>query len=709
MIATSAQLGKALRTGLLCAVSVMGLASAAQAAEVAVKASEALQANPPVPSSPTEEPVREVVVTLAPYGVAESSALANVTILKRSDIDLKPAVGLGDLLSTLPGIRSSAFAPGASRPVIRGLQGPRVQVLTNGVGMIDASALSPDHAVASDPAGASRIEVLRGPSALAYGGSAVGGVVNVIDERIPTRVPVDGLDGRIALQGASVDKSLHGAVSLTGGEGPWAFSLDAVRRTAKDFKTPVGPESRRLTDKEGEEPDTRKKVDNSFARLTEFGGGLSYLGDWGFIGLAAKQTESRYGVPVHSHAEHEEDHDHEEDHEEGHDHEHGEDPVSIRLKQTRYDLRGEVRADFGPFEKTLFNLGYTDYTHTEFEGAETGTVFDSTGVEGRLELVQSERNGWKGAVGLQGLTRDFKAKGAEAFVPSTDIRELGVFTLQRYEEGNWGLEGGLRFDRRTLKTASVSRTFSNTSVSLGVFTRPSDNSFIGLSVSRSGRAPTEAELYANGPHPATASYEVGDRSLQSEVVNSFEATAHYELTNLDVDLHAYVSRYDGFIDLRPTGEKEDGLPKQKFVQTDARFQGFEAEARWTAWQSGDASLRLDGGFDWMRGKTSLGNPARMAPWALNTKATFDKGPWTASLEARRVGKQTRVAKDELPTDAYTLVNLFVSVKPVPASGLTLFLEGRNLGNAEAREHTSFLKDLVPLPGRSVRGGLSWSF
>ncbi|MFN3230103.1 MAG: TonB-dependent receptor [Asticcacaulis sp.] len=706
MIVSSAQLHKAIQTSLLCAVSVIGVATATQAAEPTVKTSETLQSKRTV-TAPSDEPLQEVVVTLAPYGVAESSALANVTILKRSELDLKPAVGLGDLLSSQPGIRSSAFAPGASRPVIRGLQGPRVQVLTNGVGMIDASALSPDHAVASDPAGASRIEVLRGPSALAYGGSAVGGVVNVIDDRIPTQVPVDGLDGRIALQGASVDKSLHGAFSVTGGKGPWAFSLDAVRRRAKDFKTPVGPESRRLTDLEGEEPDTRKKVDNSFARLTEFGGGLSYLGDWGYVGLGVKQTQSRYGVPVHMHAEH----DHEADHEEGHGHEdeHGEEAVSIRLKQTRYDLRGDVRTEFGPFTKTRFNVGYTDYSHTEYEGAETGTVFDSTGVEGRIELVQAERNGWKGAVGLQGLTRDFKAKGAEAFVPSTDIREVGIFTLQRYEDGNWGIEGGLRFDRRTLKTPAVSRSFNNTSVSMGVFARPTENSFVGLSVSRSGRAPTEAELFANGPHPATASFEVGDRTLTSEVVNSLEATAHYELTNLDIDLHAYVSRYDGFIDLRPTGEEEDGLPKHKFVQTDARFHGFEAEARWTAWQSGDTRLRLDGGFDWMRGKTDLGNPARMAPWALNAKATLDKGPWTAALEARQVGKQTRVAKDELPTDGYTLVNLFVSVKPVPASGLTLFLEGRNLGNEEAREHTSFLKDLVPLPGRSVRGGLTWSF
>ncbi|OYW76138.1 MAG: TonB-dependent receptor, partial [Asticcacaulis sp. 32-58-5] len=254
-----------------------------------------------------EVPIKEVVVTGSAYAVSKDALMSNVDVLKQAQIDELPARGLGDMLSDLPGVRSSGFAPGASRPIIRGLDGFRVLVLNNGMGQVDASAVSPDHASATDPLEAQRIEVLRGPSALTYGGNAIGGIVNIIDDRIASTPAKDGIDGRVTAQASSVDDGYQGAFNLKVGNGPWVLTLDGLKRKTEDYDTPVGPESRRLTDAEGEEPDTGDTQVNSATDLESYGAGLSYVGDFGFIGFSAKQTNSLYGVPGHSHEhEHEE-------------------------------------------------------------------------------------------------------------------------------------------------------------------------------------------------------------------------------------------------------------------------------------------------------------------------------------------------------------------------------------------------------------------
>ncbi|MCR5878970.1 TonB-dependent receptor [Phenylobacterium sp. J367] len=395
------------RTALLTATALAALSSPAFAA-----------------TADSEKDLSEVVVTAAPYPISIGSATTSVNILKREALDTAPVGGLGDVLTGVPGVRSTFFGPGASRPVIRGLAGPRVLVLSNGLGQVDASALSPDHAVATDPQEAERIEVLRGPSALAYGGSAIGGIVNVIDNRI-ARDPVDGLRGRVLASGSTVDDGRMVSGSLQAGTGPWVVSLDGVRRETDDYEVPTTPESKRQMEADGEEwaGPADSIVENTSTELTSYGGGLTYVGENGFLGLSVKRTETTYGVPGHAHG-HEDEHGHEEDHEDGEAHEEDEEaPVSIDLKQTRYDLRGEHRINLGPFEKLRFAGGYADYTHVELEGGAPATRFFSEGWEGRLELVQPERDGWNGAVGFQALSRDFDAEGEEALVPKTRTKE----------------------------------------------------------------------------------------------------------------------------------------------------------------------------------------------------------------------------------------------------------------------------------------------
>ena len=666
-------------------------------------AAHAQQATPQLPATQ----LSDIVVTAAPYGISADATTIAVDVLDEEALLSAPSATLGDILTGLPGVRSTSFSAGASRPVIRGLSGPRVQVLTNGLGLIDASSLSPDHQVAADPGEAVRIEVLRGPQTLAFGGSAIGGVVNVIDNRIPEEVPVNGLAGRVSAQGSSVDDgySIGGNVAFQAG--PLVFTLDGLHREAEDYDIPVPAESRLQVLSEGEtyEDTGSSTVENSFVELDAYGAGISLIGDRGFIGASVKRTESTYGVPGHAH-EHEE-HGGDEEHAEE---EHGEEEiVTIGLEQTRYDVRGEWRFDGTPFAKVRGSAGYADYTHTEFESGEVGTVFLSEGYEGRVELIQRRMNGLDGAIGVQFLDREFDAIGAEAYVPKTDIREFAAYTLQRLDLGNWGLEGGLRVDNRELDSVVGRRDFSNVSGSIGTFWKPSEPLFLGLSVSRNSRAPTEAELFAQGPHIATRAFEVGNRDLRSEEVISIEATAHLEAGRWDADLHLFNAEYDGFIDLRPTGEEEDGLDVFNYVQTDASFHGLEAELGYQAWERGSDSLRFEAGYDTVRGDTDLGAPARIPPWAVTGRAIAELGPWTLKLQARHVGEQDRVADFELPTDSYTTADAYVGWSPSDEGGLLLYAEARNLTDEEVREHTSFLKDLTPLPGRNFRVGVAYRF
>ncbi|HST92107.1 MAG TPA: TonB-dependent receptor plug domain-containing protein, partial [Brevundimonas sp.] len=410
------------RTALLTALGLTTLAGAATA-------------QTPAPAGQTASATLEdVIVTGAPFGVTDRASLLAVDVLDEEDLAVAPSVTLGDLVSGLPGVRSTSFAPGASRPVIRGLAGPRVQVLTNGLGMIDASSVSPDHQVAVDPAEARRIEIVRGPSTLVFGGSAIGGVVNIIDDRIPEEPAEGGFDGHVSAQHSTVDDGTSLGARLKVNAGPLVLTVDGFTRDASDYAVPVFPESRVLLEAEGEEPAEDRTVANTFVRLDQYGAGASWTGPRGYLGASVKQVDTTYGVPGHGHEE------------EAGGGEAAEESVSIGLEQTRYDVRGELRFDAGPFSSARLAAGHADYRHTEFEGEEVGTQFFSDGSEGRLELVQRERNGWQGVVGMQALERTFDAVGDEAYVPRTEIAEQGFFTVQRFDRGAFGLEGGLRVD-----------------------------------------------------------------------------------------------------------------------------------------------------------------------------------------------------------------------------------------------------------------------
>lgn len=664
-----------------------------------------------------DEPA-EVIITAAPYAVSLQTLTTSVNIISRNELDMAAPAGLGDVLNGLSGVRSTFFGPGASRPVIRGLSGPRVMILQNGVGLVDASSVSPDHAVASDPGEATRIEVLRGPSTLAYGGSGIGGVVNIIDDRVPSTKPQSPIEGRLSgsYQTGNEGRSVSGSVKT--GIGPIVVVADMVTRRSSDYEVPSNPISARLAKQDGLTAAADRKVLNSSVELDAYGAGASYIGERGFVGASVKRTDTTYGVPyrqitapIDPAAD---------------------GPVELHMKQTRLDVRGARELDLETFSKIQFSIGHADYQHAEItvnDGA-VGTRFLSKGTEGRIELVYREHDGHKGAIGAQALQRNFQAIGAEAFVPSVQVSELGLFTLQRLDRDSWGIDLGARLDQRKLtgelagrptsaaaasggldwSKTNPAKSFINVSASAGLFWKPNDQFFYALSLARNGRAPSEVELFADGPHGGTRSYEIGNPNFKSETVTSIEATLRYRTDRAQLEGHLYRAHYNGFIEENPTGQIQNDLPVFRFTQTGTDFYGFELDASYDLWTDGDRSLKLNLGSDLVRGDTDAGPPARIPPYSVTSKMSWQTTAYSAELELRHVGAADQhLARLELPTDSYNLVNVTAHWKPVAGKSWRLFLDAHNLTDETAREHVSFLKDVAPMPGRSVRIGSALTF
>ncbi|MFC7048270.1 TonB-dependent receptor [Emcibacter nanhaiensis] len=659
--------------------------------------------------------MEEIFSTASPHAKSQMDVLQGSSLVTEEQLDKMMAATIGETLSGVPGVHSTFFGPGASRPVIRGLGGDRIRMLTNGIGTIDAANTSPDHAVAGDPLTARRVEVLKGASTLIYGNNAIGGVVNIIDDRIPTVVPDDGLDGRSRLSYGTVADDFSAGGALTFGlSEQLAGHVNGYYRDAGDYDIPGSAESEALHEAEGhdeheEEEAAEGTVENS--SLENKGGafGLSWIGDDAMLGASVSYSKSNYGVPAgHVHEEEEEgdgegDHEHEE-----------EGPVRIDLEQVRFDLKGESDVDFAIFQQAKLRFGYGDYEHKELEGGETGTVFKNKGWEGRLELIQKEQGNWHGSMGIHLRSRDFQAIGDEAFVPPTDTFQWGVFAVEELELDPVTIDMGARFDHQKTDNngLGISRAFDTVSLSAGAAYHLAEDSLIGINVSRAERAPTAEELFSNGPHIATGAFEVGDSSLTTEKGTTAEISFKHQDDRLSATLNLYHTWYNDFIYEVETGEEEDGLEVFQFRQQDATFWGFEAEASYVIWKQDDKSITFDAMADYVRAKLDddLGDLPRIPPFRFGFGADYASDYIDARAEVRFVSEQDKISEHELPTEGYTEVNLEASWKPMgEEEDLALTLQVQNLTNEERRLHTSFLKDVLPLPGRNFRFSVNYGF
>ncbi|WP_203295106.1 TonB-dependent receptor [Maricaulis parjimensis] len=706
------------------------IATTALASVLATGVSQAQDASPG-----DDETIDVIRVTSAPLGVAADEIAGAVEVVDRRHIEDNLAGSLADTIAHEPGVSTTYFGPAASRPVIRGLGADRVRVLSNGVGLIDASTNSPDHAVASEALEAQQVEILRGPAAIAYGGGAIGGVVNVIDGRIPEERAEDGFEGRFYAALTSVDDGETAAGQVRFNAGEFVFNIEALTRTADDYSIPGYAESEifRLyeeaeheaetagdPDHDHEEDDEEHPfgtVENSGLTFDMISGGVSWVGENGFIGVGVRRSTALYGVPG-GHAHGEEEHD---DHDarkylsaEGDHDAHGDESVRIDLEQTRYDLRGEWR-DLGEhIERIRFSFGTGSYEHAELEGDAIGTRFTNDGWEGRLEARHTPQDIfgglWEGAMGLQAFSRDFAAIGDEAYVPASETSDWGVFLVERWDAESWGLEGGLRLEQRELDTATDHRDFDTQSLSASIFFRPVRDTFLAVTVSSAERAPTDVELFADGPHVATQSYETGNPALQVEAALSGELTARTTWQGWDFEAAVFHAEYDGFIAPFATGAEEDGFAVYQYRQEDASLTGFEGRIEGPLGTLGNWDFDGELTGEYVDGELDDGSALpRIPPLSLTAGVTASTERQDFHVEAEWADVQDEITAAEFKTQSYLIFNARYSVEPFADRGLRVILEGRNLTDEEARLHTSFLKDQLPLPGRNFRAALVLDF
>ena len=688
-----------------------------------------------------------IIVTVPGPDRASSELIGNASALEREDIVERLAGSLGDTLDREPGVSTTFFGQGASRPVLRGLGAERVLVLTNGIGVIDASAASPDHQVSADGIDAEKIEILRGPAALAYGGAAIGGVVNVIDGLIAEDVPEAPFSGDVfgAYNSVNEGSELGGRAQFTGG--PFVLTLSASSRDFDNYDIPGFAESslfRALEEAEeegeahgdedhddeehGEEGEARDTLENSFLETETLAAGLSWVGDKAFLGVAVRQQTALYGLPGHGEHEHGEEEGHgEEDHDED-EHEHGEEEEEnpfIDLEQTRIDLRGGVSVNNGFLTDVIGTIAIADYEHTEFEApGEAGTVYESDGVEGRLEFGHVIGD-FEGAFGIQYTDKELNAFGEEAFISPTETQSIGLFLYETREfESGVGIEGGLRFETLELDNINFgSADFDLISGSFGLHRHFDNGFFLGGQVAYTERAPNESELFAFGPHLATEQFEVGDATLGKEGGLNLEGTARWRGANGGVGINLFVTEFSDFTFLTPgsiieDGEvvtEEDGLPVFAFVQEDASFIGGEIYADYTI-EAGPlgADWAFDASLDFVEAELDGGgNVPFIPPVTLNAGASAEWGAFEAGAAVTVAGDQDDPGAGQLPTDGYTTLDLRAEVDlsdfGFGADGTEAFIEARNVTDEEVRFATSVLKDVAPAPGQNIRAGIRVAF
>lgn len=758
---------------------------------------------------PSAIEVIDIQSTPMHLSVMESSIPVNV--ISGETLRREQKSTLGDTLEKLSGVHTNFHAKVASTPIIRGLSGPRVLISQNGLDVSDVSRVGPDHAVASEVSTATQIEVLRGPATLFYGSGAIGGVVNVVDNRVPKS---NETIGEWLIETSSVDEQQLASFNFTTGADAFAFYADGYYRESEDYEVPVmaEQENQEHEHEDGHENEHSDKfyVDNSAEKSSGFTLGTSYLFDQGYVGLSVENFNKEYGIPGHSHGEDEHGHneDHEDEHEDEHEHEeeHSEE-VFADLEQTRLQMIGEFELDNSVLRAINFRSAYTDYEHSEIEEGEVGTVFANKTYEIRVDVLHQSFNDFRGGLTLHYKNSDVEALGAEAFTPPSTTEMLGLALIEERHFGDVLLQLGARVERGTLQADNVrlpfidahchneeeshdedhdnehdehhgdedsvalfavDQQFTPTSLTAGAVWNFSPGYNIGMSVSRSQRAPSASELLSFGPHIGTRTYEVGAMFALSEeheeheqhdedehgdeheegafVVNSGDVKLE-TAQNIDISLrktegdlgfifnifYNKVDDYyyqintglfaeDGHDHSEHEGEEHDDhsddvhsdehdhsgeLPVFLFRTDDVILSGLEFQAAWQLNQSFKTTIFSD----YVKARLADGgNLPRTPPMRFGTSLHYQTQNINAHIDVTRYQTQDRISDFETQTDGYTLVDASITFDlPINATDISIYLKGNNLTDAEARVHSSFLKDLAPRPGRNLSLGIKGNF
>ncbi|TDG15520.1 TonB-dependent receptor [Seongchinamella unica] len=670
-------------------------------------------------------PMEHVLVSV-PLHKQEAETALPVTVLTGDELTREVAGTIGETLSNKPGLANASFGPGVGQPVIRGQQGPRVTVLQNGTSSADASNISADHATAVEPLLADSIEVLRGPATLLYGGGAIGGVVNILDNRIPTTLP-EKAGGDFEYRHDTAASQDNVVARGQAAAGNFALYADALYRDWDNLTIP-GLAVREEAHEEDEEHEQHEEggdgeIDNTAGRTKSLTLGSSYHFDNGFFGLAVNRLENNYGIPAGSHGDHE-DEEHEEEAEDHEEDEHGHGDISIELEQTRYDAALHIHEPFAGLEVVRGFVTYTDYEHAEIEGSgEVGTVYANESWEGRLELVHQPLGNFHGVLGLQAVDSEFSAEGEEAFIPLTQREGLGLFLVEDYHADNWLFEIGLRYDRDELSPESAAasdQSFDAFSLSASALWDVSAQWQLGLALSKAERAPATEELYSNVDntgaddwvvHAATGAIELGNADLEVETSNNADFSVDWRGDRHHASVTLFYNDFQDYIGLLATGIEVDEVPVYVYDQQDAEFYGVEIETGFGLAALAGGDLRLDVFGDSIRGQLDDGaDVPRMPPMRIGARLSWENSQWHLWGGVLDAADQDRPGENEEASEGYTRWDAGVEYRlQTQQWDLLAFAKFNNISDEEIRLSTSFLRDVAPEAGRGVELGVRYHF
>lgn len=661
-------------------------------------------------AEPVIDPETELdsIIVTAPLSATEEDSAVPITVLSGNELRMKTGHSIGETLKDELGISSQSFGPGVGTPVIRGQAGPRVRVLNNGIGSNDVSAISPDHAASTEAVLAERIEVLRGPATLLYGSGAMGGVVNVIDNRIPGQLPDKLLGGALEQRFDSTSDETSTALKLEGGQGNLAYHLDGFYRHRNNLDiggSGIDTAKVAITDPSLDIVDNpRGYLNNTGAEAISGSAGLSWVGDSGFAGASINNINNNYGIAPDGT---------------------GEETVRIAMRQSKYDFKSELKNPFGLGKALRTRLGYTDYEHTEIANGEPGAYYTNQSYEGRMEFEHHDLGPLRGVVGFQAQASDFNAiekLSGEAIVPQSDITSYGVFGVESFDMGDVTYQLGARVEQTDIRPDNLDTlSYTPVSASASALWKIDQRNSLNLAVTRSSRAPQVQELLSNGFHDATRTFDKGDINLKEETAYNLDLGYRFKTDWLRAEFDLFHNWASDYIYQERDGEfvDEDGnpcvvdcVPVLSSAQDDAIFKGYEAKLIVPMMENHYGLLELTLFSDYTRGEfVQGGDVPRMPPLRYGFQLDYSLDKLSSYLRLTQADEQPYAGDFETPTDGYVLFNVGVNyqIKAYDDAKLMLFAKGNNLLNENIRNATSYLRNFAPEAGRGAEVGVRLSY
>jgi iron complex outermembrane recepter protein len=647
----------------------------------------------------TVQELEEITVTSDSFKHASPQSAKPVATLSGETLRTKVGQTLGDTLQNEPGITSQSFGAGVGTPVIRGQSGSRVKVMQNSLGNNDVSSLSPDHATGVDPIIAERVEVLRGPSTLLYGTGAIGGIVNVIDNRIPEQVPDKLIGGAAEQRYDSATNETASALKLEGGKNGLAYHVDGFYRDQDNTHIggkPIDGSAVRSVDPSYAnitlQDNSDGVINGSQARSRGGSIGFSKVGDLGLVGAAINSLEKKYGIPPDGKST---------------------DRVTVDMRQTKVDFKAQLNKPFAFTEQLRMKFGYTDYQHIERVNDAPETTFLNTAYESRLELEHKPIGVVKGTVGFQSTNSQFSALGDEALVPPSDIDTYSLFAVESFDSGPMSYNFGVRGEWQTISPqGQTSLTYLPISGSASALWHINDQQQITLAYTHSERAPQIQELLSKGRHEATHSYEVGNRSLNKELSNNLDLSYRFNGSWMTADISLFHNWVGDYIYQQRNGEIVDGLPVLNTQQGSTTFRGFEAQAIFPLMENTYGALDLTLFGDYTRGMFDNGGDVpRLPPLRYGFQLSYEKADFSGNLRFTRAEAQNNPGQNDTNTQSYLLLNLQAQYRLASFhdAEVLLFAKAKNLLDENIRNSTSYLRNFAPEPGRSAEFGLRISY